>query len=147
MSGTGRAGVRDELMVFKNSANKRKRIDHRRDWIDVVVEREERRWPQSPSPPKGLTRRSSSSDHPFSSASIYQAHTCESPATLTACADSCETHSSMGSFLHVVWVAIVCAGVGAGAWFVTPKGKEQTWVAVPLLQVPRSTSEANSDVR
>jgi V-type H+-transporting ATPase subunit e len=32
----------------------------------------------------------------------------------------------MGSFLHVIFVAIVCAALGAAGWFATPKGKNQT---------------------
>lgn len=31
-------------------------------------------------------------------------------------------------FLHVVWVLIILAGIGAASWFAIPKGKDQTCV-------------------
>ncbi|WVO18350.1 V-type proton ATPase subunit E [Cryptococcus depauperatus] len=37
------------------------------------------------------------------------------------------------SFLHIIWVAIVIAAVGAVGWFIVPKGKNQTLFRSSLL--------------
>ncbi|RSH88972.1 H(+)-transporting V0 sector ATPase subunit e [Saitozyma podzolica] len=39
----------------------------------------------------------------------------------------------MGSFLHVVFVGIICAALGAASWFATPRGKNQVLLRSSVL--------------
>lgn len=50
---------------------------------------------------------------------------CFDPASKLSSSIIITGYDTMGSFMHVVWVALVCAAIGAVGWFVTPKGKNQ----------------------